>query len=98
MGLPAELSAELATMLTDERANHQHFIESERRQLLEELSVLTISSNPSAIPSSVDAACGAFYNLTVDSGLESVRKHLSEFSPQGDSASDHEGISDSDEG
>lgn len=98
LGLPEELSAELAAMLTEERVNHQHFVESTRQRLLEELSVSTVSSNPSAIPSLVEAACGIFYDMAIDSGLESVRKHLEEFALHAGSMSDGDGASDSEEG
>lgn len=98
LGVPPELSAELTAMLTEERVNHQRFVESTRQRLLEELSTSTVSSTPSAIPSLVETACRVFYDLAIDSGLESVRKHLDEFTLHADSTSDNEGVSDSEEG
>ncbi|KAG9107836.1 hypothetical protein FRC07_008568 [Ceratobasidium sp. 392] len=90
-GLPDEAVQGIVSVLSTESSQYQGFVESSRRQLLEQLSLLTVSSNPAELPSLVESACEAFHNSTIHMGLESVQKHVGDLTLQPDSGSEDEG-------
>ncbi|KAG9108040.1 hypothetical protein FRC07_008541 [Ceratobasidium sp. 392] len=97
LGLPEDIVKSIVSVLAAEAPGYQRFVESLEHQLLEELSVSTIASNPSELPLLVEAARNTFINSTIDIGLETVRKHFESFAFQQDENSEDEGSVDSTE-
>ncbi|KAG8693096.1 hypothetical protein FRC08_009329, partial [Ceratobasidium sp. 394] len=91
LGLPEEAAKAVISVLSAEGTKYQSLVEFSRRQLLEELSVTTTSSNPSDLPFLVEAACGAFHNSTIDIGLDAARKHFEDLTCQDSGPEDEEG-------
>ncbi|KAG8711718.1 hypothetical protein FRC08_015543 [Ceratobasidium sp. 394] len=90
LGLPKDIVEAIVSVLAAETPEYQRFVESLERQLLEELSVSTVASNPSELPLLVEAARDTFVNGTVDQGLEAVRKHFENLALQPDEGSEDE--------
>ncbi|KAG9094534.1 hypothetical protein FS749_012256 [Ceratobasidium sp. UAMH 11750] len=94
LGLPEEAAQAIMSVLSTETSNYHGLIESSRRQLLERLSVYTMSSNPSELPVLVEAACKAFLDSLTDSALEKVQNHFENVTLQRDEeSSEDEGSS-----
>ncbi|QRV83332.1 homeobox domain protein [Ceratobasidium sp. AG-Ba] len=98
LGLSEDTAQAIVSVLSNESSKYHQLIESERRQLLHDLSLVTASSNPSELPLLIEAACDALLNSFTDSGIEMVQKHFNEMVTQHDSASEDEGSIDMSEG
>ncbi|KAG9087144.1 hypothetical protein FRC06_002709 [Ceratobasidium sp. 370] len=95
LGLPEETARAIISVLSAEGSKYHGFVESSRRQLLEELSLSAASTNPSELPSLVEAACRAFLDNSMDSSLWRMRECFGNLALQ-DSGSEQEGSEDSD--
>ncbi|KAG8749399.1 hypothetical protein FRC12_013434 [Ceratobasidium sp. 428] len=94
LGLPQEDTEAIASVLSTESSKYHALVESSRRRLLEDLSILTVSSNPSELPSLVDAACRAFLDSVVNTGVEQAQKQFESISLQPDEGSEGEDSTD----
>ncbi|CUA69676.1 hypothetical protein RSOLAG22IIIB_04055 [Rhizoctonia solani] len=95
LGLPPHLNSELEALLTNDVNEDKTFIEQTQQRLLQQLSTLSTSLDPVAVPSLVRAAFDAFHHRSISARIDALRRELSEFGPQEDSASESEGASDS---
>lgn len=95
LGLPDALTSEVIALLSEHSTNYQSSVDQTQHRLLHDLSTTTTSLNPTLLPSLVGAACGTFYNATIDSGLNVVKDQLHALDIGDQSQSDLEGESDS---
>ncbi|QRW24624.1 homeobox domain protein [Rhizoctonia solani] len=93
--LPPHLNNELQALLTKDLSDDGTFIAQTQQRLLQQLSRLSTSSDPTRIPSLVHAALDAFLRQSVNSRIEALCSEISEFSLQEHSPSDSDYISDS---
>ncbi|GAB1528570.1 hypothetical protein RhiTH_011764 [Rhizoctonia solani] len=90
LGLSTGVAAEINNVLAIEGHSYQASIIRNRQQLLDNLSTVTVSSSPQALPSLIEATCQKFYNVTIDSCIDSVQKYLDEYTQDDDSLSDQD--------
>ncbi|KAG8764430.1 hypothetical protein FRC12_008103 [Ceratobasidium sp. 428] len=95
LGLPQEAAEAIVSVLSAESSKYHALVESSRRRLIEDLSLVIASPNPSELPSLIEAACRAFLDSLVNAGLEKVQKHFENISLQPDEGSESEDSSDS---
>ncbi|EUC63931.1 homeobox domain protein [Rhizoctonia solani AG-3 Rhs1AP] len=96
-GISAEVAAEINNALTAENHSYQASIAHSRQQLLNDISTTTVAADPRALPSLISAACQKFYNSTVDSCLDSVQKHINEYTRGDGPLSDPDDVSESED-
>ncbi|EUC63933.1 homeobox domain protein [Rhizoctonia solani AG-3 Rhs1AP] len=95
LSFPPHLNSELRALLTNDLNEDNAFIEQTRQRLLHQLSTLSTSLDPTAVPSLVRAAFDAFHHRSINARIEALRRELSEFGPPEGSVSESEGASDS---
>lgn len=95
LGLPDDMSLEVATILSEHTSGYQTLVDQTQQRLLHDLSTTTTSLNPTLIPSLVGAACGVFYNSTIDAGLSFLKEQIHVLDGTDHSQSDPEDQSDS---
>ncbi|QRV97535.1 homeobox domain protein [Ceratobasidium sp. AG-Ba] len=95
LGLSEESTQAIVSVLTTETLNYRNFLESSRRRLLEDLSTVPLSSNPSELAGLLETACETFLGNLTTSGIEAVRKHFASVDLQQQSGTEAEGSIDS---
>lgn len=98
LGLPAPLYHELNALLSNDLNEDKSFIEQTQERLIHQLSTLSSSANPSAVPALVQAAFRTFHNRSINSRIDALRRQISDFELKGDSGTESEESSGSDQG
>ncbi|CAE6412667.1 unnamed protein product [Rhizoctonia solani] len=104
LGLPVPLASDVTKLISQESDQYRSFIEQVRLRQLRELSTTSVSPNHSSIPALVEAACNAFHELLIKSGVDEVRQlssthdnGVSDTEEQSSSEDDSDPLSDSEE-
>ncbi|KAG9122280.1 hypothetical protein FRC07_001425 [Ceratobasidium sp. 392] len=93
LGLPPAVSHELNSLFEQGIQGERSFIEQTQRRLLEELSTLSVSSDPLAVSSFVKSALDALHCQSVDARMEALRQEISAMDMNSGSASESDSIS-----
>ncbi|KAG9102723.1 hypothetical protein FRC06_001296, partial [Ceratobasidium sp. 370] len=97
LGLPAPVSQELSALFERSLPDERAFVEQIQSRMLEELSTLSVSPDPSIIPSLVQSALGAIHRQSVDARMEALQQEIATLELNTGSASESGDSSDSDE-
>ncbi|KAG9078250.1 hypothetical protein FS749_009772 [Ceratobasidium sp. UAMH 11750] len=97
LGLPEAFSEELNAHFEQGLPNERAFVEQVQRGLLEQLSTLSVSANPAAVPSFIQPALDAIHSQSVNSWMKALQHEVSALDLHGGSASESGDSSDSDE-
>ncbi|KAG8715543.1 hypothetical protein FRC09_016529 [Ceratobasidium sp. 395] len=97
LGLPAPVSQELGALFERSLPDERAFIDQVQSRMLEELSTLSVSSDPSMIPSLVQSALGAIHRQSVDARMEALQQEIATLELNTGSASESGDSSDSEE-
>ncbi|KAG8720154.1 hypothetical protein FRC09_010041 [Ceratobasidium sp. 395] len=98
LGLPPAASHELSSLFEQGVHGERSFIEQTQRRLLEELSTLSVSSDPSSVSSFIQSALDALHSQSINARMEALRQEISTMDLNSGSASESDDDSDSDEG
>ncbi|KAG9084102.1 hypothetical protein FRC06_004207, partial [Ceratobasidium sp. 370] len=98
LGLPEAFFEEFNAHFEQSLPNERAFVEQVQRSLLEQLSTLSVSTNPAAVPSFIQPALNAIHSQSVNSWMKALQHEVSVLDLQGGSASESGDSSDSDEG
>ncbi|KAG8734492.1 hypothetical protein FRC10_011703 [Ceratobasidium sp. 414] len=97
LGLPAPVSQELGALFERSLPDERAFVEQIQGRMLEELSTLSVSPDPSMIPSLVQSALGAIHRQSINARMEALQQEIATLELNTGSASDSGDSSDSDE-
>ncbi|KAG8697011.1 hypothetical protein FRC08_006790 [Ceratobasidium sp. 394] len=97
LGLPVPVSQELSALFERSLPDERAFVEQIQSRMLEELSTLSVSPDPSIIPSLIQSALGALHRQSVDARMAALQQEIATLELNTGSASESGDSSDSDE-
>ncbi|QRV97538.1 homeobox domain protein [Ceratobasidium sp. AG-Ba] len=97
LGLPPAASQELTSLFEQGISGERGFVEQTHRRLLEELSTLSVSSDPMAVSSFLRSALDALHCQSINARMDALQHEIATLELNSGSASESDDSSDSDD-